>query len=269
MHDKSTLRQPFRNRSARAWSESGNGLTTCVQDENANAMPGDVAAPYAEGHRTSWAAHAGRTIEKDLPNTPPVVYVVDDDNSICTALRRLLQSMGLVVETFDSASAFLADWDPSMPACLVLDIRMPLASGLDLQEELIRRKAILPIVFITGHGDVPLAVRAMKKGAVDFLAKPFDDQQLLDAINGALKRDREIRRQQSQYADARTRISELSMRQREVLNLLILGLTNKEIAAELGISEKTVKVHRQQVMEKTGTLSLAELVVLSSKAGLC
>lgn len=268
MHDKSTLKQPFSNRAARAWSDSDGGPLTCIPDENATAVPGDVAVSYADGHSAS-APHVERTIERGLPDTTPVVYVVDDDNSVCTALRRLLQSMGLVVETFNSASAFLADWDPSLPGCLVLDIRMPLASGLDLQEDLIRRKAMLPIVFITGHGDVPLAVRAMKNGAVDFLAKPFDDQQLLDAINGAVKRDREIRRQQSAYADARTRISELSMRQREVLNLLIFGLTNKEIAAQLGISEKTVKVHRQQVMEKTGTMSLAELVVLSSRAGLC
>lgn len=269
MRDESISRWAYPRSSTRACSDGSGGLTTCIQEKGSAARPDDGKLAHADDGHAAPAAHFEPPIEQDMPSTTPVVYIVDDDNSVCTALRRLLESMELEVETYNSASEFLQEWDPTTPSCLVLDIRMPLASGLDLQEELVRREATLPVIFITGHGDVPLAVRAMKNGAVDFLAKPFDDQQLLDAINRALKRDRDIRRRQKQYARARTRIAELSLRQREVLNLLICGLTNKEIAARLGISEKTVKVHRQQVMEKTGTVSLAELVVLSSKAGLC
>ena len=245
------------------------GLATCIRDPRQTGVSSDYDAPSDSSRCVSVATRTEREERDRKTLETPVIYVVDDDNSICTALRRLLHSMELVVETFNSASEFLADWDPTTPGCLILDIRMPLASGLDLQEELVKRNAILPVVIITGHGDVPLAIRAMKNGAVDFLTKPFDDQQLLDAINRALERDRMLRRQRSQYADALSRFSALTARQRQVLDLLILGLTNKEIAFRLGISEKTVKVHRQQVMEKTGTMSLAELVVLSSKAGLC
>jgi len=202
-------------------------------------------------------------------NEGPAVFVVDDDPSVRRALTRLIQSVGLVVEAHSSAQEFLDACDPARAGCLVLDIRMPRVSGLELQQVLAQRQIELPIVFITGHGDVPMSVRAMKAGAVDFIQKPFQDQDLLDAIQRAITRDAEFRRARVHHADVARRVALLTPREREVFALVAQGRMNKQIAAEFGISEKTVKVHRARVMEKMHAGSLAELVVLAQAAGLC
>lgn len=193
---------------------------------------------------------------------PCTVFVVDDDQLIRIALRRLIESVGLNVETYDSPEAFLDGYDRSRPGCLVLDVRLPGQSGLDLQKRLLDRKDLVPIVFITGHGDVPMSVRAIKAGAVDFLQKPFDDQTLLDAIHEALKRDQQRRAESAQRQSINSRISRLSPRERQVLDGIVAGKLNKQIAGELQIAEQTVKVHRARVMEKMQAESIAELAVL-------
>jgi FixJ family two-component response regulator len=197
-----------------------------------------------------------------------VVYVVDDDASVRRALSMLLQTVGLDVETFPSAQAFLAHAMPDRPACLVLDIRLRGTSGLDLQAELKAAGRDLPIIFITGHGDVPTTVRAMKSGAVDFLEKPFNDQQLLDCIQRALVRTRELRTQQSERAKVQQRLDTLSSRERQVLMLVVTGMLNKQIAGELDIAEKTVKVHRGQVMRKMSAGSVVDLLRMVETVGL-
>lgn len=193
------------------------------------------------------------------------VFVVDDDQAVRMALSLLIRSMGLAVETFESASAFLGTCDPERSGCLVLDIRMPGMSGLEMQEELNRRAIGLPVIFITGHGDVAMAVRAMKSGAVDFIEKPFNDQQLLDRVNKALDLDRNARAARAEHATLAARIELLSPREREVMERIVAGQANKVIAIELGLSERTVEIHRAKVMTKTGARSLAELVTMVNR----
>jgi RNA polymerase sigma factor (sigma-70 family) len=194
-----------------------------------------------------------------------IVYVIDDESSIREAITSLIRSIGMRVETFGSAQEFMASSRPDAPACLVLDVRMPGLSGLDLQRELTDAGIHIPIIFITGHGDIPMSVRAMKAGAVEFLTKPFRDQDLLDAIAQAIDRDRELRKQQAGIADLRDRFERLTPREREVMELVVAGLLNKQIAVRLGISEITVKLHRHQVMEKMKADSLADLVRMAEK----
>jgi len=198
----------------------------------------------------------------------PIVFVIDDDDSVRRSLERLLRSVDLDVETFASAQDFLRKPMPDRPACVVLDLRLPGPSGLELQESLIRSGHEVPIVFISGHADVPSSVRAIKAGAVDFLQKPFSDQALLDIIHGALRRDREARRDRAEVASIRVRFDTLTPRERDVLRLVIQGRLNKQIAGDLGISEKTVKFHRGRVMEKTQAGSVAELVRQADRLGL-
>lgn len=193
-------------------------------------------------------------------SSKPIVYVVDDDESLRRALALLINSVDLEVQVFATPAAFLAHPRPDRPACVVLDLRMPGASGLAVQEELVRAGAILPILFLSGHADVSTSVRAMKAGAVDFLEKPFHDQALLDAVHQALERARELRADRDEYQRAARLLATLTSREREVLALVVAGLPNKRVADRLGTSEKTIKVHRARVMEKMKADSLADLV---------
>lgn len=198
----------------------------------------------------------------------PIVFVVDDDPSMREALVDLIASVGFSVEAFKSASEFLERTRPDAPACLVLDVRLPGLSGLDLQRELLRREAPIPIIFITGHGDIPMSVRAMKEGAVEFLPKPFRDQDLLDAIQHAIEIDRVARQERTVVAAVRGRYESLTKREREVMKLIVSGLLNKQIAAQLGSSEVTVKMHRGQVMHKMKAESVVELARMAEKIGI-
>jgi RNA polymerase sigma factor (sigma-70 family) len=198
----------------------------------------------------------------------PTVFVVDDDESVRRSLERLVRSVGLNVETFATAREFLSADRPNWPACLVLDVRMPGMSGLDLQEELIAAGYSMPVIFLTGHGDIPMSVRAMKAGAVDFLQKPFSDQDLLDAIHRAIDQDTRARQERTEVSEIQRRVDSLTPREREVLALVVQGRLNKQIAYELGLSEKTVKAHRARVMEKMQADSLAHLVRLADKVGI-
>ena len=203
-----------------------------------------------------------------MPEAEPIVFVVDDDPSVCRAIRRLIGSVGLQVELFGSAQEFLRSKRADGPGCLVLDIRLPGISGLDFQRQLAEANIHIPIIFITAHGDIPMTVRAMKAGAVEFLTKPFRDQDLLDAIHVALERDRAKRKQEAEVATLRQRWESLTPREREVLPLVVSGLLNKQIAGEIGTSEATVKVHRSQLMRKMGTDSVADLVRLAERVGI-
>jgi two-component system response regulator FixJ len=192
--------------------------------------------------------------------TDPTVFVVDDDPAMRDSLRWLLESVGLAVVTHATAGEFLTARDPDAPGCLVLDVRMPGMSGLDLQAELVRRGDEIPTIVITGHAEVPMAVRAVKAGALDFIEKPFSDQLLLDRVRQAIDVDRRQREQRARRNEARRRVALLTAREREVMDLVVAGRANKEIAATLGLSPKTVEVHRARVMEKMDVDSLAELI---------
>jgi FixJ family two-component response regulator len=198
----------------------------------------------------------------------PIVYVVDDDASIRDALRSLLASMGMRVDVFGSATEFLKSTLPDTPSCLVLDVRLPGVSGLDFQAELAKANIQVPIIFITGHGDIPMTVRAMKAGAVEFLTKPIRDQDLLDAVQLALDRDRARREAEKTVSAVRERYESLTPREQEVIALVTTGLMNKQIAAEMDVSEITAKVHRGNVMRKMGAKSLAELVRMADLLGI-
>jgi RNA polymerase sigma factor (sigma-70 family) len=195
----------------------------------------------------------------------PLVFVIDDDPSVRSSLKFLLGTVGLQAETFDSADSFLHKKRPDVPSCLVLDVRLPGLSGIDFQCELAARNICIPIVFLTGHGDIPMSVRAMKAGAVEFLTKPFRDQDLLDAVRVAIDRDRARREQETETAGIRQRFECLTSREQEVVSMVVSGMLNKQIAAELGTAESTVKVQRSRAMEKMQADSLAHLIKMMQR----
>ena len=203
-----------------------------------------------------------------MTEAAPVVFVVDDDPSVRRAIKRLVESVGLQVELFGSAQEFLRSTRPNAPSCLVLDVRLPGISGLDFQRELADANIHIPIIFITAHGDIPMTVRAMKAGAVEFLTKPFRDQDLLDAIHLALERDHTRRLREEEVAKLRDRYESLTPREREVLPCVVSGLLSKQIADAIGATEATVKVHRSQLMRKMGANSVADLVRMAEKMGI-
>ena len=203
-----------------------------------------------------------------MSEAPGVVLVIDDDVSIREALRRLISSVGLQVEVFGSAREFLDRKLPDMPACMTLDIRLPGISGLDLQRQLAEANIRIPIIFVTGQGDIAMSVRAMKAGAVDFLTKPFRDQELLDAVFHAVEQDRVRRQREAETTTLQDHFRSLSSREREVLNWIVSGLLNKQVAAEIGTTEATVKFHRGQLMRKMSADSLADLVRMAGKLGI-
>jgi len=197
----------------------------------------------------------------------PTVFVVDDEPSLLKAVARLLRSAGWSAVTFGSPAEFLGSFDPAVPGCLILDMAMPGLNGLELQEALAARGSELPIVFLTGRADIPMSVRAMKQGAIDFLTKPVDGSDLLAAVRRAVEKDRESRKERSELAEIQERLAALTPREREVLALVVAGKLNKQIAADLGTVEKTIKVHRARAMEKMKAASLADLVRLAGRAG--
>ncbi len=199
---------------------------------------------------------------------PPAIVVIDDDASMRKALDNLLKSVGFEVELFASPQEFLQSERPDRPGCIVLDVRFPGRSGLDMQRDLAQADARLPIIFITGYGDIPMSVRAMKAGAVEFLTKPFRDQDLLDAVGTALERDRTRRVGELRLAELRARFDTLTARERQVMSLVVAGRLNKQIAGELGVSEMTVKMHRRQVMRKMQATGVAQLVRLADQIGI-
>jgi RNA polymerase sigma factor (sigma-70 family) len=197
----------------------------------------------------------------------PVVFVIDDDASVRDGVEDLIRSVGLDVESFGSAQEFLASKRPDAPGCIVLDVRLPGASGLEVQRELMKSSVQLPIIFISGHGDIPMSVRAMKSGAIEFLTKPLREQELLDAVQAGIERDRARRQEAKLVAELRERFKSLTSREQEVLTLVVTGRPNKQIAAQLDLSEQTVKVHRSQIMRKMRAKSLVDLVRIADKLG--
>ena len=195
-----------------------------------------------------------------MKERPPTVFIVDDDDAVRNSLRLLLKSVGLTASALASAHEFLSTYDPQQPGCLILDVRMPGMSGLELQQQLNMRGAVIPVIFITGHGDIPMAVEAMQHGAFDFLQKPFRDQDLIDRIQRALAKDAKSRAALKEHARIRSRLESLTPREREVMQLMTRGKPNKVMAADLGVSQRTVEIHRARVMEKSGATSLAQLV---------
>jgi FixJ family two-component response regulator len=207
-------------------------------------------------------------MKKEEPQSRPIVFVVDDDASVRNALASLFRSVDLRVELFGSAPELLSSKLPDVASCLVLDIRLPGLSGLDFQTELAKANIHIPIIFMTGHGDIPMTVRAMKAGAVDFLSKPFRDQDMLDAVATAIERDRKRRENEKAASDLRTLFETLTAREREVMTFVTAGLMNKQIAGEMGVSEITVKIHRGHTMKKMGARSLADLVRMAEALGI-
>jgi len=201
-----------------------------------------------------------------MENAAPVVFVVDDDEAICRSLALLIEDIGLKAETFISAQHFLSAYDPAQPGCLVLDVRMSGMSGLELQSRLNELGLHIPTIIMTGHGDVPMAVEAMKAGALDFVEKPFRDQVMLDSIQKAIACDRQTREREKQHKDFRSRLELLTQREQQIMDLLIAGKANKVIAFELGISQKTVDFHRSNVLGKLGVNSVVDLVRLAHRA---
>jgi len=202
-----------------------------------------------------------------VKSSKPIVFVVDDDTGVREALASLIGSVGLRVACFASPQEFLHHRNSEGPACLVLDVRMPGLSGFDLQRELDRVERGIPIIFITAHGDIPMAVQAMKAGAVDFLSKPFREEDLLDAVRKALERDVALRTRQAEMGDIRERVARLTARQRQIMTRVVAGKLNKQTAAELGVTENTVKVHRHRIMERMGATSLADLIHMLERLG--
>lgn len=200
-----------------------------------------------------------------MSESGPIVFVVDDEPTVCASVKRLVRSVGIDVQTYSSAQEFLRGKRPDVPGCLVLDVRLPDLSGLDLQQELAKANITLPIIFVTGHGDIPMSVRAMKAGAVEFLTKPFREQDLLEAIQHGIQQHRTLREQRAEIFDLQCRYESLTLREREVFPLVAGGLLNKQVASQLGASEKTIKVHRGQVMHKMKAESLADLIRMAEK----
>ncbi len=205
---------------------------------------------------------------KEAPELQSIVFVVDDDPAMRNALTNLFRSVGLRAEVFGSAPELLQSKLPDVASCLVLDIRLPGLSGLDFQTELAKANIRIPVIFVTGHGDIPMTVRAMKAGAVDFLTKPFRDQDMLDAVARAIERDRKRRENERIVSDVQARFESLTPREREVLALVTAGLMNKQIATEIGLAEITVKIHRGHIMKKMGARSLADLVRMAEMLGI-
>jgi FixJ family two-component response regulator len=208
-----------------------------------------------------------RSTSEAAPTEEPIVFVIDDDREMREALRELFESVGLRAELFATPAELLQRSPATAASCLVLDVRLPLISGFDLQAELNRRAITIPIIFITGHGDIPMSVMAMKAGAVDFLTKPFREQELLDAVTRALERDQKRRNEERTNADLGARFASLTPRERETMALVTGGLLNKQVAGKLGITEMTVKIHRGNAMRKMHAKSLADLVLIAEKLG--
>lgn len=201
-----------------------------------------------------------------MMNAEPRVFIVDDDAAVRDALEELVDSADMAVESFASGPAFLERYRPDCPGCLIVDVYMPGMSGLELQEELVARRMSIPVIIITGHGDVPTAIRGLKTGAVDFIEKPFQDQEILEAIQTAIEKDAKQRRRHASRAENQRRLSDLSAREREVLDLVLAGCPNKAVAANLGVTQRTVEVHRARIMRKTQAQSLPELARLVERS---